>query len=428
MNAIKRIYGPLFTARPWLDTTYLLLDLGIGIALFTIAITMLSVSAGLMITLIGIPLLAISVRLGRWFGIIERTRVKVLLGADLPGPPTLRLGEGTGWTKLKLLLSDRSGWKGLLYGLIMLPWGIFTFTTAVVVWSVAGSMAAFPAFGWAISNRDEGWKVIFDTTNPSLAVQIGSYVLVGVVGLLLLAVAPRVVRGLARLDLALVRVLLSPDESALLAERVSALTVSRDASVSSAAGEIRRIERDLHDGAQQRLVSLAMNLGIAKDRLSEADDPRTVELVGRAHDEAKLAISELRDLVRGIHPAVLTDRGLDAAVSALAARCSVPVDIQSDLARRLPPAIEASAYFVIAEALTNVAKHSHATRASVRLLDRGQRLIVEIQDDGIGGAVEGGGGGLQGLRERVGGAEGQLRIASPQGGPTTLIVELPCGS
>jgi len=171
-----------------------------------------------------------------------------------------------------------------------------------------------------------------------------------------------------------------------------------------------------------------MNLGMAKERLEESDDPQARELVGRAHDEAKQAIVELRELVRGIHPAVLTDRGLDPAVSALAARCPVPVSVQSDLARRLPAVTEAAAYFVVAEALTNVAKHSGAASASVRLIDRGDTVVVEVHDDGVGGAEAREGSGLQGLHDRVRAVDGRLRIASPEGGPTTLIAELPCGS
>lgn len=215
---------------------------------------------------------------------------------------------------------------------------------------------------------------------------------------------------------------------ACLAEHAAELAASRTRLTAAADEERRRIERDLHDGAQQRLVSVAMNLGLAKEHIAEADDPRARELVERAHEEAKQAIVELRDLVRGIHPAVLTDRGLDPAVSALAARCPVPVTVQSDLARRLPAVTEAAAYFVVAEALTNVAKHSGATAASVRLTDRGDTVVVEVHDDGNGGATEREGGGLQGLRDRVRAVDGRLRIASPEGGPTTLIAELPCAS
>jgi signal transduction histidine kinase len=214
-----------------------------------------------------------------------------------------------------------------------------------------------------------------------------------------------------------------------LTQRVEELTVSRDASVEGAGVELRRIERDLHDGAQQRLVALAMDLGLARERMAtEGDSERATELVTRAHEEAKQAIVELRELVRGIHPSVLTDRGLDAALSALAARSPVPIELDVTLDRRPPASIEAAAYFVVAESLANIAKHSRAKRGSVRIRERSGVLAIDIFDDGVGGAVEHPGGGLSGLRDRILAVEGRLRVSSPVGGPTLLTVELPCGS
>ena len=234
---------------------------------------------------------------------------------------------------------------------------------------------------------------------------------------------------MATLHGAIIRALLGPSGTAVLQQRVEQLSESREASVDAAEAERRRIERDLHDGAQQRLVALAMDLGLAKERLERGDDDAaTVALVGHAHDEAKRAITELRELVRGIHPAVLADRGLDAALSALAARCPVPVDLQVDLPERPPAAIEATAYFVVGEALTNVAKHSKARSVRVRVTRRGPILAVEVTDDGVGGAVVHRSGGLAGLADRVRAVEGTLRLASPAGGPTTLLAELPCAS
>jgi signal transduction histidine kinase len=234
---------------------------------------------------------------------------------------------------------------------------------------------------------------------------------------------------MATLHGAIIRALLGPSGTAVLQQRVEQLSESREASVDAAEAERRRIERDLHDGAQQRLVALAMDLGLAKERLERGDDDAaTVALVGHAHDEAKRAITELRELVRGIHPAVLADRGLDAALSALAARCPVPVDLQVELPERPPAVIEATAYFVVGEALTNVAKHSKARSVRVRVTRRGSILAVEVTDDGVGGAVVHRSGGLAGLADRVRAVEGTLRLASPAGGPTTLLAELPCAS
>jgi signal transduction histidine kinase len=195
--------------------------------------------------------------------------------------------------------------------------------------------------------------------------------------------------------------------------------------VDSAETERRRIERDLHDGAQQRLVALAMNLGAARERLE--DNPiRARELVTEAHDEAKAALKDLRDLVRGIHPVILEDRGLDAALSAVVARSPVPVSLQIDVAPRPSALVESMAYFVVAEALTNVARHSEATEAHVTILRAGDRLVVEVRDNGIGGATADNGTGLAGLRGRVAALDGTMDVISPSGGPTTLLVEVPC--
>lgn len=423
---LRRMFGPYAHRRVWLESTYLLLDLPEGIALFTIAVTLLSLGAGLSVTLVGLPLLGATIVGGRAVAMVERVRVRTLLDEELPPHPSIVWEKGL-WPRAKQMFTDRPGWKGLAYSLLMLPWGIFTFTLVVVMWSVAFSMASLPLWGWA---TDAPPAFTLGTTRYEIQgwSLFGWTVFAGVLGVVLVAVLPRLVHLLARADLALTRLLLAPDEAARLAMRVSELQVSRDASVESSAGELRRIERDLHDGAQQRLVSLAMNLGMAKERLRESDDEYARELVGAAHDEAKQAIAELRDLVRGIHPAVLTDRGLDAATSALVARCPVPVHLHTELPRRLPQSLEATAYFVIAEALTNVAKHSHARTATVRLVERDGMLLVEVYDDGVGGADEAAGSGLRGLRDRVAGVEGRLRIASPLGGPTVLSVELPCGS
>jgi signal transduction histidine kinase len=422
---MRRLFASLATARPWKQTLHLLLDLPLGIAWFTWVVTMLSLGGGLAVTVIGIPLLALTVTSGRWIGSAERARARLLLDDDAPAPSPFRSGQG--WLALtKAGLVDGPGWKGLAYGALMLPWGIVTFTVAVTIWSTALGLLATPILWASLPDRDlfqfgdhyvlTGWG------------KVGGVVGATILGLVLLAVVPRVIAAMAEGDRRLVRLLLSPDPAEVLARRVTELTESRDASVEGAASELRRIERDLHDGAQQRLVSLAMNLGIARDRLEAADDPKAAELVGRAHDEAKQAIAELRDLVRGIHPAVLTDRGLDAAVSALAARCPVPVELQSDLRRRLPSTVEGAAYFVVAEALTNVAKHSGARHARVTLRDGSDRLTVEVFDDGRGGATSSHGSGLQGLQDRVRALEGRLAVASPPGGPTTIVAELPCGS
>jgi len=204
---------------------------------------------------------------------------------------------------------------------------------------------------------------------------------------------------------------------------VEELTRSRGRLVDAFEAERRRIERDLHDGTQQRLVSLAMNLGMARSAL--ADGPAR-DVVAAAHDEAVAALTELREFVRGLHPAVLNDRGLDAAVSGVAARAPIPVRVTVDVAPRCSPTIEAIAYFTVSEALTNVAKHAAATRAAVVLSRAGDLLTITVTDDGRGGARVEAGGGLGGLAQRAGAVDGTMTVHSPAGGPTTLTVELPC--
>jgi signal transduction histidine kinase len=194
--------------------------------------------------------------------------------------------------------------------------------------------------------------------------------------------------------------------------------------VDTAAADLRRIERDLHDGAQARLVNLAMGLGLAKEKLLE-DPDAAAAMVEEAHGEVKLALQELRDLARGIHPAVLTDRGLDAALSSVASRCTVPVKVTADLPSRPAAAIEGIAYFTVSELLQNISKHSGARSASVDVWRSRDRLLIQVRDDGRGGASLDGGSGMRGLSERLGAVDGLFVVDSPPGGPTTVTAELP---
>jgi signal transduction histidine kinase len=245
--------------------------------------------------------------------------------------------------------------------------------------------------------------------------------------------APWAARQVTRVDETSARALLGPSQSEELAQRVESLARSRADLVAAADAERRRIERDLHDGAQQRLVSLAMNLGMARERFAEAPEPVRRAIAG-AHDEAVLALSELREFIRGLHPAVLNDRGLDAALSGLAARVPLPVRLRVDVQRPASPSVEAVAYFIVSEALTNVAKHARATRAEVTAVRDGDVLLVTVTDDGAGGAVPaagdgaGAGTGLRGLAQRAAAVDGTLTIDSPPGGPTVIAAELPCES
>jgi signal transduction histidine kinase len=418
---MKRLFSPLVRARTWSESLHLLLDLPLGIAWFTTAVTGLSLGVGLVpLALIGLVVLAVTVFCGRLFGVVDRARGAALLGVDVAPPPRLQAQQGS-WRQFRSRLVDPAGWKGLGYGMLMLPLGIINFTLVVTVWSVALACLAYPTWGWATTI--ELWNNHILHGWEKAGWLAGTFV----VGLLALLAAPHMVGALAAVDKGLIRGLLGGSPNAELRQRVETLTVSRDASVDVADAERRRIERDLHDGVQPQLVNLAMDLGLARQKLAKDAnaDPAMVAIVERAHDDSKRAVSDLRNMVRGIHPAVLTDRGLDAAVSALAARSPIRVDVNIALPTRPPATVESAAYFVIAEALTNAAKHSGASLVRVDGRIVNGLLRVEVTDDGVGGAGLQPGGGLTGLSGRLAAIEGRLRVASPEGGPTTVLAELP---
>jgi signal transduction histidine kinase len=247
--------------------------------------------------------------------------------------------------------------------------------------------------------------------------------------------APPIARWVARTDETSARMLLGPSRSDELAMQVESLARNRSEIIAATDAERRRIERDLHDGAQQRLVSLAMNLGMARATFTDAQEP-VRRAIAEAHDEAVLALTELREFIRGLHPAVLNDRGLDAALSGIVAHAPLPVRLRVDVEPRCSASIEAVAYFVVSEALTNVAKYADATRAEVTITRIGDVLRIVVSDDGRGGAAipsadgspPGGGTGLRGLMQRAASVDGALTIDSPPGGPTTITAELPCES
>jgi signal transduction histidine kinase len=245
-----------------------------------------------------------------------------------------------------------------------------------------------------------------------------------VAGLVLLAVAPHLTAAVADLDAMAARALLGPTRAEELQHRVEHLTQTRTGAVDAADAERRRLERDLHDGTQQRLVALAMRLGMA--RAEPADAAQANQVIAAAHEDAKAALAELRNLIRGLHPAVLEDRGLDAALSGVVARMLIPVRLTVDLPRRPSPVIEAVAYFVVSESLTNITKHAAASQAEVVVQQAGDRLHIIVSDDGAGGADPARGTGLAGLAKRAASVDGMFEIASPPGGPTLITVDLPC--
>jgi len=405
-----------FSPAAWRSTAHVLLDLPVAIATLIVFAVVLGLAFGLVwVLLLGVPILWFGLLLARGVAVFERARFAALLNEHIPAP-VLRPTNGL-WDAFVRDFSSGATWRALAYAAIVLP-VVGTIGSLLVgtVWSAGIALTLLPAYAWALPGNN-------------VAGLAGAWSVAGwtALGLMALLSAPWVAQGVAWIDVRIGRGLLGASTTAALAARVQRLQTSRADLVSAADAERRRIERDLHDGAQQRLVALAMNLGMARAKLD--DDPEAARhLVTRAHDDAKQALAELRDLARGIHPAVLTDRGLDAAMSALAARLPVPVSVRVELLWRPSPTIEAVAYFVVAEALTNIAKHARATRADIVVWQEGDRLRVDVADNGRGGASLAAGSGLAGLAGRVAAVDGTLHLSSPPGGPTRLYVELPCAS
>ncbi|AUG77133.1 Putative two-component system sensor kinase [Kitasatospora sp. MMS16-BH015] len=339
----------------------------------------------------------------------QRSRLRAVRGVEVPG----RLPPGAGWVPR---LRAGFTWRQATYHLVLAP--LLALSGAVLLAGLGAGLVMVTIYAW-VPLMPVGSAL---RTGRSWATDD---VLVTVGGLVLLVAVPLLIRRLAQLDELLARVLLGPNRAELLARRVEDLAESRAGVVDAADAERRRIERDLHDGAQQRLVSLAMNLGLARRTLKDVP-PEVMQVIVEAHEEAQAAIAELRDLVRGLHPVVLEDRGLDAALSGIAARSPVPVRLTADLPDRMAPTIEAVAYFTVSEALANVAKHARASRVDLSLRQKGGRLRIVLTDDGVGGADPTRGTGLTGLRKRAASVDGTLAISSPLGGPTIITVELPC--
>jgi len=353
-------------------------------------------------------------------GALQRERFRAVLRVEIAAPPR---GVGGGGL-LRPLRAWRAPatWRQLGYHLLAMVSGTAGGLLVVIFWS-----APLLAFASLAGRHEYG---------PGATAGLGVTVLWATVlaGAMVWA-APWVARSVADADQAGARALLGPSRSEELALRVESLARSRAEIVAATDAERRRIERDLHDGAQRRLVSLAMQLGMARASLGDDVPEQLRQVVEQAHDEATEALAELRQLVRGLHPAVLDDRGLDAALSGIAATAPLPVRLRVDAGARCAPAIEAVAYFVVSEALTNVAKHAEATRAEVTVERLGDRLRVVVADDGRGGATVNGAGpgadggtGLLGLAQRATAVDGTLAVDSPPGGPTRITVELPCGS
>ncbi|MFF9426061.1 sensor histidine kinase [Streptomyces sp. NPDC014746] len=413
-----------FEARTWRAFGYVLIGLPLSVLWFALSVAFVSAGAGLLITFLGVPILAGALAMCRGFGTVERARARGLLGLDVAAPEPVRGRTGGAFSWMGAVLKSGASWRHLLYAILHMPWAVFSFSVTVALWGWGWSLFTYPLWQWTFPAwvGQDGIQLYGDATHALYLDAPFEIAVTSLVGLVFVLVGPWVLRGLVSVDRLLVSGLLGPSR---LASRVTELESDRGVVVDTAAADLRRIERDLHDGAQARLAALAMDLGLAKEKLARDPEAAAV-LVGEAHGEVKLALQELRDLARGIHPAVLTDRGLDAALSAVASRCAVPVSVDVDLPARPAPAIEGIAYFTVSELLTNVTRHARARRAWVDVWRSGDRLMLQVRDDGVGGAGAGAAGsGLAGLAERVGAVDGVLAVDSPAGGPTTVTAELP---
>ncbi len=416
-ESIFRFIRDLPGIRSWKilnDLAFLVLSGLLGILWFVVAVVGFTTGVATLVVVLGVPILATTIAALVWGAHLERIRIRIFLGVDIPSPyndlPTHGGLVKRGWRMLR----TTNVWRDIAYLLILFPVGLLELAVALIPlqFLLAPVITFFGGtqqiLGWRVDNFLEGMFALL-------------------VGFTLLIPLSILINVLAMLHGELTRRLLARSTEEILTERVEELTESRSAVMKAMHMERRRIERDLHDGAQQRLVSLAMDLGRARERMESGDTDGAHDLLVNTHEESKVILKELRDLVRGIHPAVLSDRGLDAAISAIAGRSSIPVEVDVDLANRLPDEVEGTAYFFVVEALANIAKHSHASEANVSISRNGNWLRIEIRDNGFGGADPSRGTGLAGLRDRIEALDGRMRIESRNGNGTRLMVEIPCG-
>ncbi|OKK08656.1 histidine kinase [Streptomyces sp. CB03234] len=392
---------------PWRSAGYLASGVLVGVPVLTVLLVLAAFSS----VLVGVPLLLLA---GVALGGVERWRLG-LVDAD-PAPDPHRIPEEPGLRSwLRVRVREQATWRELAYALLhgCVLWPLELLALAVAL----GAPLALMATPVRLALDGQEVRVLKGPLVTTYPVAFAA----AVCGLLLLPALLYPLGALAGARAALTRLLLAPRDTELR-DRIGEVTRSRARLVAAFEAERRRIERDLHDGAQQRLVALTMTLGLA--RLDAPPGPLADQLA-RAHDEAGRVLTELRELIHGIHPQVLADYGLGAALADAADRSAVPVDTDIDVPR-LPPPVESAAYFAVCEALANIGKHSGAARARLTARHTGELLHIDVEDDGTGGASPADGTGLTGLADRIAVLDGRLAINSPPGGPTVLRVEIPC--
>jgi signal transduction histidine kinase len=404
------------------DSAYLLLGFPLSLIAFCLLVTFLAAGVGTLVVWVGLPLLGLCLLIARGFADVHRAWLPGVLGRELARPRYGGPPEGAGPIRRLLHpLTNGQSWLDLLHGIVLFPVSVVTFSVCVTAWAATIGGLGYPLYGWITSN------IPGNTELPELLglgdgylVNSAFYLTGGVLSALLLF---PVVRGAALVQASLGRGLLSG--VAELQERIDDLAEGRAAAVSAEANALRRLERDIHDGPQQRLVHLAMELSRAQRQVRKDPEAASATL-SEAIAATRETLDELRALSRGIAPPILSDRGLAPALAALAGRCTVPVELDVQTAERYPAAVENAIYFVTAEALTNVAKHSRAQLCTVTLSRTGDVLLLTIGDDGVGGAHVAKGHGLSGLADRLRAVDGELVVESPPGGPTMIVAEVPC--
>ncbi|ROO51353.1 signal transduction histidine kinase [Micromonospora sp. Llam0] len=407
------------------DSLYVLTSLPLALANFVVGVVGFALGIGLVVTVVGLPVLSGTLATARAFAQLERHRMAGVLAAARVQPRYVTPGPDAGtWRRVLAPLTDPQSWLDLGFGVLRLPVTLIAVPVTVAWWTGALAGSLYWTYDWLLPADPDGGLAPLLGLGDAPGTRIALYT---AIGLFFLVTLPIVVRGCALLQAGLARGLLTG--VAQMRDRITDLEEQRQAAVSAEATALRRLERDIHDGPQQRLVRLAMDLGRAREQLA-ADPDAARRTLDEALDQTRETLAELRALSRGIAPPILVDRGLPSALAALAGRGVIPVDLSVDprlgtAATRPDPAVESSVYFVVAEALTNIAKHSGATACSVGVHRHDGGLTIVVADDGTGGAHLAKGHGLAGLADRVRAHGGTLAVHSPPGGPTEVRAELP---
>ncbi len=409
------VLSPLHPAT-WRALMAIVVGFWVELIAISLVAALFSAGVSLLVVGVGVVLIGLAIEACRVVARIERRRAMRV--DPRPLRPHAYRPYGTGLRDLLFaVFLDLARWRDVIYVVVAFPLTVMEFIAAAILWTGSLALLSLPVTALIQGHPSDAGGIL----PPAAATVAG-----GMAGLVLLAIASSVTQGLMALHRAVIAGLVCESEEQALARRVATLETSRRAVIDTEASELRRIERDLHDGAQQRLVMLTIDLGLAAEKI-DTDPAAARTLVAEAQDQARQALAELRDLVRGIAPAILLDRGLVPALSAIAGRSPVQTAVSSTIpdGTRLPDAVERAAYFVVAESLANVAKHATATRCEIRCRPDGANLVIEVWDDGAGGARIVPGGGLAGLAGRVEALDGTLTVDSPAGGPTVVHAELP---